>query len=166
MSKFSLKTIFYTFRLCILIHTSYSFASCKSYKYEYPSSHTKPHLSIMKEISKFPIYIMVLHDQELFPLYAQYTRAVMFSRTNTYCFSQPKSLWGLLLLTIHILLDISHNCHFPVAFNSCKTKETWKLMLPPHDDMFLITISGLCENSCETTLFHLITFHHLIHSFT
>ena len=31
------------------------FSSCKSYKYDYHSCHTKSHISIMKEISKFPI---------------------------------------------------------------------------------------------------------------
>ena len=44
-----------------------------------------------------------------------------------------------------------------MVFNSYQSRETWKLMLPPHD-VFLITIAGLCENSCATTLLHLTFF--------
>ena len=44
---------------------SYSFASRKIYKYDYPSCHTKSHLSIMKEISKFS-NIMVLMNKNYF----------------------------------------------------------------------------------------------------
>jgi len=70
-----------------------------------------------------------------------------------------------MFLAVYIILNHWHHCHFPVAFNSCQTIETWKLMFPPHADVFLITISGLCEKFCATTLLHLRIFFPSFHWF-